>query len=502
MTKDISFPLLTAEEAAAMIPDRATVGFSGFTPAGAAKAVPLALAKRARQLHAEGKPFQLRVMTGASTGANLDEALAQADAISWRTPYQSSKTLRRQINEGKTSFLDQHLSHMPQIVKYGFLGELNWAVVEATKITSDGRIFLTTSIGASPTFLEQAGKIIVEVNHYHSERLAEMIDIFFLPPPPHRQPIPISDVMSKIGTPYVQVDPAKIVGVVNTEVADDVAPFDAPNAVSQKIAGHVVEFLLREWKEGRIPPEFLPLQAGVGNIANAVLAGLGENPDVPCFQMYTEVFQNSCACLMETGKLTGCSATSLTITEDLLRKIYDNMDFFAPRIVLRPQELANNPGVVRRLGVIGMNTAIEADIYGHVNSTHISGTQLMNGIGGSGDFTRNTYLSIFMAPSVAKGGRISSIVPMATHVDHSEHSVSVLVTEHGLADLRGLCPTDRARLIIDRCAHPAYRDYLYRYIEQSPQGHIRHDLNTCFELHTNLMKTGAMLPDLDLSQFA
>jgi propionyl-CoA:succinyl-CoA transferase len=126
----------------------------------------------------------------------------------------------------------------------------------------------------------------------------------------------------------------------------------------------------------------------------------------------------------------------------------------------------------------------------------VAGTQIMNGIGGSGDFVRNAYLSLMVCPSTAKDGRISTIVPMATHVDHNEHSLQVLVTEHGLADLRGKGPIERARTIIDTCAHPMYRDYLNRYVEDAPLGHIRHDLGRCFELHRNLMAFGTMLPEV------
>jgi acetyl-CoA hydrolase len=240
------------------------------------------------------------------------------------------------------------------------------------------------------------------------------------------------------------------------------------------------------------------VQSGVGNVANAVLSRLGAHPDIPPFTMYTEVFQDSCVDLMERGLLVGASTTALTLSPARLKHVYDEIDFFAPRIVLRPQEITNHPGVIRRLGVISMNTALEVDVYGNVNSTHVLGTQMVNGIGGSGDFTRNAYVSLFMCPSVAKGGRISSIVPMTPHVDQNEHSVQVVVTEQGLADLRGLGPMDRARTIIDRCAHPAYRDYLRRYLESSPRGHIRHDLAHCYDLHRNFAATGSMLPGLDL----
>ncbi len=496
MSKYNRYPILTAEEAAAEIPHGSLVGFSGFTPAGAAKVVPLAIAARARAIHEKGDPYRIRVLTGASTGEDLDEALAQAEAISWRAPYASSKTLRKQMNKGEVSFVDMHLSHVPQSVAEGFFGELDFAVIEATEITPDGRVFLSSSIGASPHYLKYAKKVIIEINRYHSPRVAEMADITMLPPPPNRSPIPIYHPLDKIGWPYATVDPSKVIGIVESDRPDGVGAFAPVDEASQAIANNTVQFLLDEMKIGRIPKSFLPLQSGVGNIANAVMAGLGENPDIPPFMMYSEVFQDALVDLMEKEKLLGASTTSLTLSDEKLKKIYDNMDFFGPRIVLRPQEYSNNPGVVRRLGVITTNTALEIDIYGHANSTHVCGLQMMNGIGGSGDFTRNAYLSIYMCPSIAKQGKISTIVPMVTHVDHNEHSVQVVITEQGIADLRGLAPHERANRLIDNCAHPAYRDYLHNYIETSPGGHISHDLTRCFELHRNLMETGSMLPDI------
>jgi acyl-CoA hydrolase len=259
--------------------------------------------------------------------------------------------------------------------------------------------------------------------------------------------------------------------------------------------------LLDEIAAGRIPAQFLPLQSGVGSVCNAVLGDLAANEDFPQFKVYTEVLQDSAINLIARGSVTAASTCSLTLTNEKLKFLYDNFDEFEDRIVLRPQEISNNPGIARRLGVIATNTAIEVDIYGHGNSTHFYGTQVMNGLGGSGDFERNAYLSILMCPSTAKGGRISAVVPMCSHVDHTEHTVQAIVTEQGVADLRGLSPIQRARRIIDQCAHPAYRDYLHHYLESSPMGHIRHDLRRCFELYNNFLEHGAMLPDLDLSQF-
>jgi succinyl-CoA:acetate CoA-transferase len=190
--------------------------------------------------------------------------------------------------------------------------------------------------------------------------------------------------------------------------------------------------------------------------------------------------------LIRSGRMVLASATALSLSSDAAMSFNRDIGTLKHRIVLRTQEISNHPEVIRRLGVIAMNGMIEADIYGNVNSTHIRGTSIMNGIGGSGDFARNAYLSIFMAPSTAKNGSISSIVPMVTHVDHTEHDVQIVVTEHGLADLRGLSPKQRAAIIIDNAAHPSFRpalkDYFDRACEFSPGKHTPHLLDEAFRL--------------------
>jgi len=490
-----AYPILTAEEAALQIHDGYTVAFSGFSPAGAAKVVPSALAIRAKALHGEGIPFKIRVLTGASSGIAVDKDLAEAEAVSWRAPYQGNPAARSLINDQDVEYMDMHLSAFPQAVDAGFFGEIDVAVIEATEITRDGRVYLSTSIGASPTFLKCAKKVIVEVNEYHCNRLSEMADIAIMPPPPRRNPIAIFETMNKIGWPYAIVDPKKVIGIVRSNQPDEVNEFSPPSEISQKIAGHVVEFLVRELKLKSHSQRLYPFQTGVGNVGNAVIKSLGENPSIPPFYMYTEVYQDGMVDLMRQKKLLGASACSLTVSSKKLAEITNNMDLFGPQIVLRPQEYSNHPGIIRRLGVIAMNTALEVDIYGNANSSHVYGTDIVNGIGGSGEFTRNAYLSILMTPSTAKHDQVSSIVPMCPHVDNNEHSVQVIVTEQGLADLRGLGPMQRAGLLIENCAHPKYRPYLKDYIKQSRKGHIRHDLDRCFELHRNLMRTGKMLPD-------
>jgi acetyl-CoA hydrolase len=496
------FPILQSEEAAESISNGMTLGIGGFTDPGCPHAVPLALAARARRLHAQDQPFAVRVLSGAEAGPAVDQELAEAGAVCFRTPYQAEKASRSGLNAGLIDYVDVHLSHVAQQLTEGIFGTIDMAIVEATAVSPTGRIHFSTAIGNGPTILKLAGKVILELNSRHPSCVGDLADIALIPPPPHRDPIPIHHVLDRIGQPFIEIDPAKILGVVPTsEKSTRAAPRPA-NAVTQRIAGHIIRFFLDEIAAGRLPREFLPLQAGVGNVSNAVMAELGQHTELPPFSMYTEVFQDSCLDLMRAGRMAGASSSSLTLSEDKLQELYDNWDFFSPRIVLRPSEISNHPTVIRQLGVICINVALEADIYGHVNSTHVCGTQMMNGIGGSGDFERNGYLTIFATPSVAKNGAISAIVPFCSHIDHSEHSVHVLVTEQGLADLRGTGPAERARRIIDRCAHPAYRDYLHEYVRRSRPGHIRHDLARCFELHRNLMEQGAMLPGLKIEAFA
>ncbi|WOO40202.1 acetyl-CoA hydrolase/transferase family protein [Rubellicoccus peritrichatus] len=482
------YPVVTADEAAAMINHGDTIGFSGFTPAGAAKEIPTAIARRAKVEHEAGREFKIGVITGASTGDSLDGELARANAVLFRTPYQSNKYLRSAINHGETRFFDMHLSMLPEATRYGSLGKISFAVIEASAVSEGGEITLSTSVGASNTFCNVADRIFVELNEYHSSELKGLHDIYEPKDPPHRREIPVYRCNDRIGSTTLKVDPKKIIGIVKTNRPDEVGGFKETDAITQKIGENVSSFLANEIERGRIPKSFLPIQSGVGNIANAVLGALGKNPSIPPFEMYSEVIQDSVIDLMRSGKLTFGSATSLTLTPAMLEAVYNDLPFFKERILLRPQEISNHPEVVRRLGIISINTAIEVDIWGNVNSTHVMGQNLMNGIGGSGDFTRNAYISIFTCPSTAKGGAISTIVPLVAHLDHSEHSVQVIVTDQGVADLRCKDPVERAREIVDKCSHPDYRDQLSAYFENAKNGHTPQTLGSAFAMHQAFME--------------
>ncbi|MDR3328227.1 MAG: succinate CoA transferase [Prevotellaceae bacterium] len=488
----MNYKVLTAEQAAEFINNGDAVSFSGFTAAGCPKAVPTAVAQRAEAFHVQGKEFKIGMYTGASSGDSLDGALAKAKAILFRTPYQSTKASREALNSGEAAYFDMHLSVLAQELRYGFMQKPKFCIVEACDLTDDGEIVPTSGVGNLPTFCCLADYIIVELNAAHPKALRGMHDIYEPKDPPVRDVLPVFKVSDRIGVPYVKVDPKKIIGVVHTNLPNEVGAFTPLDEVTEKIGQNVANFLASEIKTGRIPSSFLPIQSGVGNIANAVLAALGNNQDIPNFEMYTEVIQDSVVGLMKSGRVKFASGCSLTVSNEKLEEVYADLDFFKQRIVLRPQEISNNPEIARRLGLITINTALEADIFGNINSTHVLGTKMMNGIGGSGDFTRSAYISIFTTPSTAKGGAISAIVPQVAHTDHSEHSVKILITEHGIADLRGKSPIQRANEIIENCVAPEYKDMLRTYIAYAPLAHTPMNIETCFEMHKALKNTGDM----------
>ena len=487
--------IISAEQAAEFIQNGMTVGISGFTGAGYPKAVPGAVAAKAEAAHAKGEAFKIRMITGASTADECDGVLARANAIEFRSPFQSDPTLRNQINAGDTAYMDVHLSHIEQQVRAGFFGEMDVAVIEVAGITEDGKLIPSLGVGTNVTWLQKAKKVILEVNARQNEKLEGMADIYdSVGLAPFRKPIPLTEAGGRIATPYMHCDLEKIAGIVLTDAPDRNSKFAEPDEMSKSIAAQIIDFFSHEVKMGRLPKNLLPLQSGVGNVANAVLAGLQDGP-FDNLTGFTEVLQDGMLDLILSGKMLSASATALSFSPDALDRFNENIDFLRSKIILRPQEITNNPELIRRLGVIGMNAMIEADIYGNVNSTHIMGTKMMNGIGGSGDFARNSYLSFFVSPSVAKGGAISCIVPMVSHHDHTEHDVMVLVTEQGLADLRGKSPRERAKLIIENCSHPDYRDQLRDYYARAEKAgglHTPHLLNEALSWHQRFVETGDM----------
>jgi len=483
--------VVSAEEAARLIKDGMVIGVSGFTPSGYPKAVPLALAERVKNT---GEKMKLTLYTGASVGAEIDGAWTQAGIISKRMPYQTNTDLRNCINKGLTEYIDMNLSVMPQFVNYGFLPKVNIAIIEALAITEEGNIIPTTAVGNAATYVENADIVIIEVNENQPLSLEGIADIYTLKNPPFRKPIPITHPGDRIGTTYIPCGLEKIAAVVMTNMSDKTRPLGPIDETSKAISKNLINFLQNEINEGRLPEDLLPLQSGVGSVANAVLAGLCES-NLKNLTCYTEVIQDSMLDLIRCGKAKMVSATALSPSPTGMEAFRRDFNSLKDKIVLRPQEISNNPEVIRRLGIIAMNTALEVDIYGNVNSTHVMGTKMMNGIGGSGDFAANAYLTIFTTQSIAKNGDISSIVPLVSHVDHTEHNVMVIVTEQGTADLRGKSPKERAVAIINNCAHPDYRPQLLEYLEKAEccsGKHTPHVLCDALSWHIRFTETGTM----------
>ena len=489
--KELQAKIVNAEEAAAFIKPGMNVGTSGYTPSGYPKAVPMALAARMEKEH-----FQINLWTGASTGDEEDGALARANGIKFRMPYQTNKDMRNAINSGKIDYCDLHLSESAQLARYGFLGgKIDVAIVEACAITEEGNIIPTTSMGNSASYVETADVVIVEVNTTQPMELEGMHDVYVPLDPPNRLPIPIVKPNDRIGTPYIPCTPDKIKFIVPCDIPDHTRALGEIDENSRKMSHNFIELLNKEVAAGRMPKNLLPLQSGVGAVANAVISGFVDS-DLKDLTVFTEVIQDGMFDLIDAGKLSFASGTALSPSPDGLERFYKNIKEYRKHIVLRPQEVANSPEIARRIGIIAMNTAIECDIYGNVNSTHIMGTKMMNGIGGSGDFARNAYLTVFFTVSTAKGGAISSIVPMCSHIDHTEHDVDIIVTEQGLADLRGLSPRQRAKVIIENCAHPDYKpmlmDYYERALKETKQAHTPHILTEALSWHERFQETGTM----------
>ncbi|WP_418965796.1 succinate CoA transferase [Cetobacterium sp.] len=491
LCKKLKDKIMLPEEALKFIKPSMVIATSGFTPSGYPKAIPLALKNK---IEKTGEKFELTLITGASVGDELDGALSRVGAIAKRYAYQTNDAIRNSINSGKIKYQDMHLSHVGQWLNYGFFGKIDIAIIEACMITENGGIVPTTSVGISPQAIKNADMVIVEINTTQPLELKGCHDIYMVKNPPNREPIPLKNPEDRIGTYYIPCDSEKIVAIVKCDIPDKTRDLVPEDEDSKKISQHIIKFFESEVEQGRLPKNLFPLQSGVGSVANAIFKGLVESQfeNLSC---YTEVIQDSMLDLIDAGKIRIISGTSFTPSEKGLKRLLDNIEHYTKYCILRPQEISNNPILARQLGVISMNTAIEVDIYGHVNSSMIMGSKMMNGIGGSGDFTRNAYISIFTTVSTAKKGLVSSIVPMVSHVDHTEHDVQIVVTEQGLADLRGLSAKERALSIINNCAHPDYKKQLLDYLERATSktgGHEPHIIHEALSWHDKFIKTGSM----------
>ncbi|WP_305043029.1 acetyl-CoA hydrolase/transferase C-terminal domain-containing protein [Geoalkalibacter sp.] len=502
--KSLLSKVMKAEDTIQFFKAGMNLGWSGFTPAGYPKEVPIALANHVEKNNLQGK-LKFNLFVGASVGAETEDRWATLDMIDRRWPYQTGKNIAAGINAGRIRMGDKHLGLFAQDVGYGFYtenGRMDIAIIEVSAITEDCGLALTSSCGIVPELMMVADKIIIEVNTGQPS-FEGMHDIIMQAKPPHRQPFLITSAEHRVGSPYVPCDPDKIIAVVESKRRDKGRAFSEMDDTSEAIAAHIMDFFSHEVKRGRLPENLLPLQSGVGSIANAVVGGLAKGP-FSNLTVYTEVLQDTMLDLFDSGKLNYASACSLSLSEDPgFPRFFANWDKYAGKIVLRPLSVSNAPEPIRRLGCIAMNTPVEFDIYAHANSTLVGGTRMINGLGGSGDFLRNGYLKIMHTPSTRPSKTdprgITCVVPKAPHIDHTEHDLDCVVTEQGLADLRGLAPKDRAKVIIEKCAHPDYKPILKDYLEMASKeclakgiGHEPQLFDRAFKMQQNLAVNGTM----------
>ena len=481
--------VVSAEEAASWIEDGMTLGMSGFTLFGEPKVFPQALADRGKN-----EKFKVNLFTGASMGPAADQSMAEADIINLRMPYQGNPVLRNKINAGDVFYIDQHLSHTAESIRQGVIGPIDYAIIEAAAITEDGLIIPTGSVGNSPIFVQEAENVIIELNLTAPKEYEGLHDIYIPKPQGEgREALPIYNMHDRIGEIGIKVDPAKVRGIILSEEADIPSPLFEPNEETQQIADNLLEFFGDEVKAGRLTKELAPLQSGVGSVANAVLNGMKDS-EFKDIVVASEVLQDGIFDLIDAGVVKFAAATAFSLSKKRVDSLAEDLTKYQDKIVFRPQEVSNHPEAIRRLGIISFNTALEADIYGNVNSTHVSGTRMMNGIGGSGDFARNARIAIFVTQSTAKDGKISTIVPFVSHVDHTNHDVDVIVTEQGYADIRGLAPAQAAEKIINNCMHPDYKEQALEYFEKAKAlgGQTPHVLSEAFSWHESLAKNGTM----------
>ena len=503
-----TLPHTTPAEAAATIPSDATVLVSGFGSVGYPKVVPLALADSAAsekqredgdsrvqsasnrasgygpraEAVDDDRDLSLTVVSGGSVGDEIDVALVESGAIARRYPYQGRREIRDAINDGDVAFHDRNIAGLGDEVQYGNLVEPDVAVVEAVAV-GENWLVPSTSIGHTPAFVESADRLLVEVNEAQPLSLQALHDCYRPGPPPRRDPIPLAETDGRIDSPRIEFAPEKLVAVVESDRRDDPYTFRDPTETDATIAKNLVGFLHEEVRRSPVFTERVHLQFGVGSLGNALMGALDEL-DLGDRQLhyFGEVIQDGLLELLREGRVEAASATSLALSAAGQDELFDDIEEYTESVVLRPADVSNSPALIDRFGVVAVNSAVEVDIYGHVNSTHLSGTQVVNGVGGSGDFNRNALVVVTALPSTAAGGTVSRVVPMVPHVDHTEHDVDVVVTEQGVADLRGRSPRERATLIIERCVHPRFRDDLEAYLDRARKagGHVPHDLETAF----------------------
>lgn len=475
----------TAGKASELIKDGMTVAMSGYAMAGYPKAIPGELVLRKKK----GPKLAVNLITGANVPW-LDELLGASEIISKRVPMVASRALSSQVNSGKVRYVEQQMCKMPRLLRSHSFGEIDVLVVEALAVTEEGLI-PTTSVGLTHFLMQAAKEIVVEINSAQPDVLFGMHDVYIQKPVPDTEPIPLKRCSDRIGSTFIPFNTSKIKYIVETNEPENIIEQTVVTDESRSIAEHLFSFLRKEYKTrlgGMIPP----IQLGFGNIADAI-ADLLQISEFSNLQFHCGGVSEKVLSLMLSGKASAISTSGISMNEKA-EKILEQIPDVRQKLILRNGDIINNSEIVGRLGVVALNTGIEIDIYGNVNSSHIAGTRVVYGIGGGANFAQNAGLSVMLIPSISKGGAISNIVPMVSHQDICEHDIDVIITENGYADVRGLDDLQRAEAIISICAAEEYQQQLDEYLAASKKmgGHHPQNPQMAFAWYTRLKETGTM----------
>ena len=475
-------------EAARIIRSGMTVAMGGYTACGYPKVIASELAARKRG----GEDLKISLLSGAQLGQDVFEELGQAGVLERFSPLIGSKTMTRLANSGGFHYVELPMNRLPRLLRSGSLGRVDVAVVEAVGFTKEGRLIPSNSLGMVPNYLEAAEAVIVELNHTLPKGLDGLHDSYLPLPPPRTQPIPLVNVKQRIGAPYLAVAPDKIKYVVASDRSDFI-PEAEKKTDTTAITDNLLNVLELESKKNW-NNSLRPFQTGFGNLTNAILAALKVSR-FRDLEFFCGGVVDAHMELLLAGKVRGISTGSLQMGPLIRQTLEADPVLCREHLVIRNTEQTNHAETISRLGLISLNSGLEIDIYGNVNASHIMGSKVVNGIGGGANFAQNSLLSVVIIPSITKGGEISSIVPMVPHNDISEHDVDIIVTENGVADLRGKDEMERALAIINNCAHESYRDALLDYLFTAANeygGHHPMSLSKAFSWHQRLSQTGSM----------
>ena len=473
--------VMSADEAAQFIKSGMVVASSGFAT-GFPRAVPAAVAKAQTAK-------DVTLIFPAGRGDGLLGVWARAGVTGRYYAFQINKDSRAKINDGHIKFADYHLGQVTEKIRTGYFGHIDCAICEISKIDENGNIIPGVAGGSLDTIIEAADKVILEINLALPNNLDGLHD-FHIAKGTIFDP---ADISKKVGLPYIKCDPDKIAAIVfNNEEAHDLS-YSEPLPSHKAMARIIVDFIKDEIKKGSLPEDFT-FQCGTGLVINSVLGELFSG-GFKNLKMFTEILSDQAMQAVLDDVISAASTTGIDLSAEGYKTMFANIDKIKEHVAVRNVEFTNGSGPISNCNLLALNGAVECDIYGNVNSSHAFGTNIINGIGGSNDFCRNAKVSIFSTVSTTKKGAVSRIVPMVSHVDSTEHDVDVIVTEWGIADLRGLSPKERVPLMIN-LAHPDYRQQLWDYyngaLEKCGPCQTPHDLSKAFSMYERYEKTGTM----------